>query len=203
MSTRTKTIIDWVLLIIFCAFLFSTLHILPVIWEVSAIILEEDVGYIPALFISSIMFFLLFYTIFFKEQRRLSSYVWYIVITGLLSVAYYYIKDPYDKMHLFEYFVLSFLFFRALHNHLYSKKLYVLGAVFSMIIAVIDETAQLFVANRAFSLTDIGADFTAALLGQLSITLIIKPKLETWRFKLKLKRTRLQEQKRWLSRRKF
>lgn len=190
------------MLVVFCVFLFSTLHILPVIWEVSAIILEEDVVYIPALFIGSIMFFLLFYTVFLKEQRRLSSYLWYIIITALLSVTYYYIKDPYDKMHLFEYFILSFLFFRALHHHLYSQKLYVLGAVFSMIIAVIDETTQLFVANRTFSLADIGADFTAALLGQFSIVLIIKPKLERWRFKLKLRRTLLKEEKRWLSRRK-
>lgn len=190
------------MLVVFCVFLFSTLHILPVIWEVSAIILEEDVVYIPALFIGSIMFFLLFYTVFLKEQRRLSSYLWYIIITALLSVTYYYIKDPYDKMHLFEYFILSFLFFRALHHHLYSQKLYVLGAVFSMIIAVIDETAQLYVINRTFSLADIGADFTAALLGQFSIVLIIKPKLERWRFKLKLRRTLLKEEKRWLSRRK-
>lgn len=71
-----------------------------------------------------------------------------------------------------------------------------------MIIAVIDETAQLYVTNRTFSLADIGADFTAALLGQFSIALIIKPKLERWRFKLKLRRALLKEEKRWLSRRK-
>lgn len=71
-----------------------------------------------------------------------------------------------------------------------------------MIIAIADETSQLYVANRTFSLADIGADFTAALLGQFSIVLIIKPKLERWRFKLKLRRTLLKEEKRWLSRRK-
>lgn len=201
MKTRTKVIIDWILLIVFCTFLFLTIELLPKYWGVLEYLLKGNVEYIPAVFIGSILSFLLFYTTFIKKQRELSSYVWFIILTFLLFFVYDYIKDPYDKMHLFEYFILSFLFFKALHHHIFSYRLYFLGAIFSMLIAVIDETTQLFTADRTFSLVDIGADFTAAVLGQLSIALIIRPKLERWRFKLKLKRGQLRAEKRWLSRR--
>lgn len=198
MKTRTRAIIDWSLLSIFCVVMFLTLKILPKIWQVSAFLLEEDVSYIPKIFIGSILLLFFLYLVFFKRQRRASSYIWFIILTVSLSFAYGHIEDPYDKMHLFEYFILSFLFFRALHHHIFSQKLYLMGAVFSMIIALLDETTQLFIANRSFSPIDIGADFTAAVLGQLSISLIVRPELEAWRFKLKLWRTKLRAEKRWL-----
>lgn len=201
MKNHIAILLDWILLFIFCTFLFLTVELLPKCWGLLEYLFEEVIGYVPALFIGAILSILLFYTVFIKKQRRLSSYAWFIILAALLLVVYDYIKEPDDKMHLFEYFIMSFLFFKALHHHVFSYRLYFLGAIFTMVIAVVDETMQFFTASRTFNLADIGADFAAAMLGQLSIALVIRPKLERWRFKLKQKRAHLHAEKRWLSKR--
>jgi len=79
-----------------------------------------------------------------------------------------------------------------------STKLYFLGAVLTIIIAIADETTQVFSPVRGFSFSDLGADFISATLGQISIALVIRPKLEVWRFTLKSKVKGLKAQQEWL-----
>ncbi|NQT89785.1 MAG: VanZ family protein [Candidatus Omnitrophica bacterium] len=198
MKTRTKVIIDWSILLIFCVLLFLSLRIVPIIWRVLLYFFEESVSYIPIVFIGTVLLFLLLYVAFARKQKSLSSYVWFGVLTLLFFVVYDYIKDPYDKMHLCSYFIISFLLFRALHHHIFSQKLYFIGVIFSMSLAMADEYAQMFVAGRTFSYGDMFADFAAATLGQLYIALVIKPKLERWRVTLRVKSRILKSEMKWV-----
>ncbi|MFC1808465.1 VanZ family protein, partial [Candidatus Omnitrophota bacterium] len=88
------------------------------------------------------------------------------------------------------------------HHHLYTTKLYVIGALFTMIVALVDEYTQMFTVYRTFSFADIGADFAAGLLGQFSIALILRPELDIWRVGLRYKRKMLIAQNRWIDEKK-
>ena len=202
MRTRTKVIIDWGLLGFFCLVMFFTSTTLPEVWENLPDLFQGNKEYLPMIFIVSIQLIFLGYLIFVRKQAKVSSYLWYIFFMGLLFFVYKQIPDPYDRMHLFEYFIVTYLFFKALHHHIFSQKLYFMGVIFTLSLALIDEFFQLFTFERTASLADLAADFAAATVGQLSIALIIKPKLEKWRFKLKLKRAQLSAEQQWLKKRK-
>jgi len=191
-------IFDWALIIVICGFIFSTLDILPAVWNALRFIIGDGVNFIPVVFIGSVLGFFLFYTLAVKKQKHLQSYIWFGILVVCIYFAYKGIEGPYDKMHLFEYFIMSFVLFRVLHHYIVSTKLYFLGAIFTLVVAVVDETMQGFSPTRVFSFADLGADFVAATLGQISIALIIKPKLEIWRFTLKSKIKRFHAQEEWL-----
>lgn len=202
MKTRNKILFDWIVLFVFCSIIYLTMDMLPTVWNILQSSVGVNVVYIPRIFVGSVLLFLFFYLLIFRKHRVLSSYLWFAGLTVILGVMYGSIGNPYDKMHLFEYFIMSFLFFKALRHHLFTTKLYFLGAIFAMIMALTDETFQFFTAERTFSLGDIGADFVAATLGQIAIALIIRPKLEVWRPMLRRSQRHLRAQEEWLKRRK-
>lgn len=72
--------------------------------------------------------------------------------------------------HIFEFMVLAILFFTVLINFPILHQLF-LSLVFSISIAIIDETIQLFVSGRAGSIVDVGFDSIGVLIG-LSICLL-------------------------------
>ncbi|MFC1807527.1 hypothetical protein ACFL0T_04080, partial [Candidatus Omnitrophota bacterium] len=113
MKAQADVLISWMLLILFCVFIFLSLEVLPSIWGLLEHADFVNADLIPPIFIGGIQIFLLYYTFFVKKQRAVSSYVWFFILNIILSVIYFAIENPYDKMHLFEYFTLSFLFFRA------------------------------------------------------------------------------------------
>ena len=190
------------LVLSFCALIFLTRDILPAIWNSFRSFAGDDAAaYIPAVFVGCSMLFLLLYLIFIKKKRRLSNYIWYLAVLAVLSLAYTRIGNPYDKMHLFEYFLLSLFAFRLFHHYFFSYKLYLINAIFTILIAVIDEGSQLFTVYRSFSFADLGADFIAAVLGQVSIALVIAPKLQVWKFYIKRKYKHFFAQEEWLNRR--
>lgn len=190
------------LVVSFCALLFLTQDALPAIWNtVRSLFGDAVVMYIPAAFMGSSMAFLLLYIVFIKKKRNFSNYIWYLIVLTVLYVAYMGIDNPYEKMHLFEYFLLSLFAFRLFHHYIFSYKLYFINAIFTIAIALLDEGSQLFTVHRTFSFADLGADFTAAVLGQLSIALIIAPKLQVWRLRIKSKYKHYYAQEKWLNRR--
>jgi VanZ family protein len=138
------------------------------------------------------------YTVIVKKQKNFLAYAWFLILAVLFYVAYDEIENPYDKMHLFEYFALSFLFFRLLRHYMFNVWLYPVCAMLTMVVAITDESLQIFTSHRHFSFSDLGADFISALLRQISIALTIRPTLESYRYTLRRKKRHFLDEKRWL-----
>ena len=78
-----------------------------------------------------------------------------------------------DKfVHLVEYGVLGFLFYRALKVSKLASRVFLLAMIFSLLYALSDEVHQLFVPGRVFDLWDLAADS----LGVISVALYLRYK---------------------------
>ncbi|MCK4648089.1 VanZ family protein [bacterium] len=76
-----------------------------------------------------------------------------------------------DKfIHLIEYGILGFLFYRALKVSRLAKQVFVLAIIFSILYALSDEIHQYFVPGREFDLWDLAADS----LGVVFVALYLK-----------------------------
>ena len=200
MKPNTTVVLDWMLFISFTVFLYMAVDILPAIWSVLNLITGKNIEYFPGIFIAIPLFLLLFYTVFIRKQQNTYCYVWYIILTVGMVQIYYMIEGPYNRMHIFLYFMVSILFFRMLHHYLHDNRLYFFGFLMAVSFGVFDECLQFFSANRGFSLSDIKADALAALLGQMFLMLVVRPDLRPSipRLKSKVKRYYVQEE--WLKR---
>lgn len=78
-----------------------------------------------------------------------------------------------DKfIHLIEYGILGFLFYRALRVSKLAKRVFVLAIIFSILYALSDEIHQYFVLGRNCDLRDLAADS----LGVVLVALYLKHK---------------------------
>jgi len=70
-----------------------------------------------------------------------------------------------DKLiHLIEYGILGFLFYRALRVSRLAKQVFILAIIFSILYALSDEIHQYFVPGREFDLWDLAADSLGIVL---------------------------------------
>ena len=78
-----------------------------------------------------------------------------------------------DKfIHLIEYGILGFLFYRALRVSKLASRVFLLAIIFSILYALSDEIHQFFVPGREFDLWDLAADS----LGIVLVALYLKRK---------------------------
>ena len=78
-----------------------------------------------------------------------------------------------DKfIHLVEYGILGFLFYRALRVSKLARRVFLLAIIFSILYALSDEIHQFFVPGRKFDLWDLAADS----LGIVLVALYLKHK---------------------------
>ncbi|MCK4649117.1 VanZ family protein [bacterium] len=70
-----------------------------------------------------------------------------------------------DKLiHLIEYGILGFLFYRALRVSRLAKQVFILAIIFSVLYALSDEIHQYFVPGRKFDFWDLAADSLGIVL---------------------------------------
>lgn len=110
------------------------------------------------------------------------------------------IESPFDRLHVIEYGLLSFLLFRILRFYVATTAIYLWVCLLVLVAAIIDESVQLFLPNRSFSLYDMWLDIVVAVLAQLTIALVIFPKLERWKIKISRLKKDLALQEKWVDR---
>jgi len=185
MKRAISFIRDLIFLLTFCTFLFTSMEIMPAVWGLLAYFSPDALQHLPDILGGFTLFILLLYVICVKKQTRISSYIYFLVLSIAIYVASARIDGPYNKMHLFEYFILSVLSFRIFHYFIYDARLYIIAVSICIVVGICDEFVQMFVASRAFDLLDLRSDIIAALFGQLFIFLVVRPDLDIWRSRLK------------------
>ena len=95
-----------------------------------------------------------------------------IDITGSFGSGLHYVIRK--GAHLFEYFVLSLLFYNYLKECLTRNKVFTLSILSSFLYACTDELHQTFIPNRAGSFNDVMIDTIGAALAILMVFLYRK-----------------------------
>jgi hypothetical protein len=179
-----------------------TFDVMPGMWSVWRLYLGELIDYVPLAFISGVQLLMLFYIIVVSKKNRYSSYIWYLILTAVLCISYTWLKDPYEKMRIFEYFLLSLIFFKVFHYQIEGRRVYVISAFATIAVAVIDEYLHYLIVYEPLSLPYIRAEVTISILAQISVALIFKPRFPTWKVNVNTKRELLAQQAKWLKKKK-
>jgi hypothetical protein len=198
MRLKIAPILDWLLFITFISFVFMAMDTLPAVWSLFNLVAGRNIEYFPGIFIAIPLLLLLFYTAFIKRQKNIGPYIWYIILTVSMVQVYYMIEGPYNRMHIFLYFLASILSFRLFRHFFHDKRLYIFSFLLASTVGVIDECLQFFSAHRGFCFLDIKADACAALLGQLFLMLVVRPDLMPWVPKLEKEIKGYHAQKKWI-----
>lgn len=180
MYKKTRVILDWSIAI---SCYLATLLIIPLSNYFLPNLGESTVDAVWNLFINiiiaAVFIILLAVLVSRGEKASLSSYISLAVIFGLGIFFLAHIQASHDRLHFLGYGILSLLLWRALRHSIATYMLYFWALLAVMIFACLDELLQLSGAGgRNFSFADIRTDWFSALLAQLLIALVFRPKLE-------------------------
>jgi len=173
---KIKRISGWLQVLVLVGLIFITIPYTPLLWKpLSA---HQKSFAIVGIYFLAFLFgiLILIYLVFYKKERKLSPYLWFLVITILYIQSFNTLKDfPIEKIHLIEYGALGFLIFKALKNDLKDLSIYIWSALIICYIGIIDETIQWIVPNRVGTIEDVWLNIRSGVLVLMLIGLVIRP----------------------------
>jgi hypothetical protein len=120
---------------------------------------------------------ILYFLIFRLKTKRASQYIWLLACFGFY--AYLIIKlrtYPEEAIHLLEYGLLSYFYFRALSHSIQDWTVYFTAGFFVMFTGTFDELLQWTMPNRYWGIKDIGLNTVAGGVFLLAINRGICPR---------------------------
>jgi hypothetical protein len=113
-----------------------------------------------------------------RRQLALGAYIGLTVFGGaLLGVAWHLRGNPVEAFHLVQYGILSVLIYRALLHRCSDNSIYLLSAVLTGSVGILDEWIQWLIPERYWGFRDVVINFTAAVLAQGLLASGLRPKL--------------------------
>lgn len=150
---------------------------MPKLWNY----LREHFGafviYFPYISLAVIGFFILMYLIFYC-QKSISVYIWFGVIVYLYIFCLGQLKLEIEKIHFVEYGILSCLVFKALHNDIKNRLIYLWASVIVFCFGFLDEGIQYILPNRVYDTHDVIVNGVAGVLAQMIIAFVLRPTLK-------------------------
>lgn len=115
------------------------------------------------------------------RPARLSAFAW--VAASLAGYAYLltlHCEFPFERVHLLQYSLLAWLYYRSLHLDV-SEKGAVIGAAFAVfIVGIADEGIQYFIPNRSMTLSDMQTNWAAGALGLIGLLALNRNGIWPW-----------------------
>jgi len=113
----------------------------------------------------------LFYAVL--RLRRPSTYLLLALLMPVYLVLFFLVQDPEETIHYLEYGLLVYFLYRALRFEFSSTGSGICAVTLGSLIGILEESLQLFVPQRFFTLNDLAKNIAACLLG-LAVTAIIE-----------------------------
>lgn len=168
----------WIYVELMMVCILLTLPITPILWRTATKIFGSPVNAVGYAFFLLLLVGFGVYTIRLHPKSKIAGT---LPLFGFALVYLYLLKYqcqfPAERLHLMEYGLLAYLFYRALRNDFPSKKAYVLGFLFASVFGFFDEAIQYVLPNRVFEIRDVMTNVMAAGLGLLAVKVLIKPDL--------------------------
>jgi VanZ family protein len=101
-----------------------------------------------------------------KKERRLTQYIYYILILIAFFLVMRFLRYPVERIHLIEYSIFGALFFWMLS--IYGLSLlasYTITVFATLLVGGADEIVQSFIPTRFFDFRDILINFQSGILG--------------------------------------
>mgnify|MGYP005838023557 CR=1 FL=1 len=164
---RSREINYWAVLLIFVAFIYATLNIIP-LWRetlvekfgeaVFATITNSAAG-----FFSALIFFVM---ILRNREKKILPYIAvFFVLFALRYVMKHWITIPVEQIHFIEYAVVGFLTYNALRLRLNGWSLIASSLLLTYFFGMVDECIQGNLANRVGEQRDMYWNGLAGLMG--------------------------------------
>ena len=156
----------WLIVLLYITLIFMTLGDVVPIVNFAEKRLGNNFNLIMSL--SPYIFFLSFfvYVTAIKKERRLSQYIYYILILTAFFLVMRFLRYPVERIHLIEYSIFGALFFWMVS--LYGLSLLASYAITVFVIVLVggaDEIVQSFIPTRFFDFRDILINFQSGVLG--------------------------------------
>ncbi len=152
-----------------------SLPVTPILWRAAAKTLGlafDALGYAVLTLTTAV------FAIYINRHReRFSAFS--LLLLALFATVYFYLlkyqcRFPAERLHLMEYGLLAYLFYRALRFDFSKASAYVLGFLLSSGFGFMDEVIQYFLPNRVFELRDVMTNVAASALGLLVVGVLLK-----------------------------
>lgn len=167
---------DWSIVAGYAFFIYSTLSIMPWIWNN----ISETTGGLNSFLVAVVLVVLALYMVFYliAAKKTISSFLWLPLLITFYVLALRMIELPIERIHFIEYGLLSILVFKALRHSIQNKSVYAWAALIAFLFGCIDEGIQYFLPNRSFDIKDITVNAVAAFFGLALLALVFRPRLE-------------------------
>ncbi|MCC7263635.1 MAG: VanZ family protein [Candidatus Latescibacteria bacterium] len=162
----------WGLALLYIAFVYSTIPLMPVVWRTLS---EHTQGAVRYLGIGVV--FSLGLALVLKARKGRAGRRWWTWV-GLLGVglAYAYLlqhfaRFPAERLHLVEYGLVSYLLLRALSLDLPAPRAYIVALLLTALVGAGDELIQWVLPERVFEMKDVQLNLVSGILGLLAVRL--------------------------------
>lgn len=177
-----KRIVRWIVAILYTASIFLLIPFVLPIWNrlcaefsVPAVVRTVNTA-VPALGVLALIAFFAF-----ARETRVRSYLWLAVVAGgfayLLTL---HCEYPVERVHLIQYSLLAFVFYRALRIDLSERASLIIAAAIALLVGTCDEVMQQFVADRRCTLSDMVTNWFAGGLGLVALMAFERDGIWSW-----------------------
>lgn len=177
-NPKLRRVKDWTIVGVYTGFIYATLSLMPGVWKWLTQQVGRPINYLAVIILTVAGAFLLWYLIFVRRDKNISSYVWFLLIACLYIYGLGKIHRPAEKIHFLEYGLLSYFVFRALRNDIKNRSIYLWTALIVFLLGFLDEGIQWFLPNRYYDIRDVIVNGAAGLLGLGVICFVIKARID-------------------------
>jgi hypothetical protein len=113
-----------------------------------------------------------------KRKLPRAAYIWLAVVSSLFLLRVFALRNsPEETVHYISYGALSLLAYRALAHRVHDHTIYVMSAIMTLMIGIVDEFLQWLTPSRIWHLRDLQINFEAACMVQIGLAMGLRPKL--------------------------
>jgi len=147
----------WLAIILYIAFIYATLGVMPNIWDALNDMLAGKTIAILYIIYSLIATAILIHILFVKKEKSFRKYILFFLFMGIIFAMVKLVKFPAEKTHIAEYGLLGILVYNALKVDFdrFDKRLYLSGIVICLVVGALDEIIQGILPNRYFNWSDV------------------------------------------------
>lgn len=165
----------WALAVLYIAFVYSTIPVMPAVWEVLREYTEGSIRYLGILAVAGVAVALIV-----QVWRRVGLTRWAPYLALLLIAPVYvvllnrYALFPSERLHLVEYGFMGSFLFRALRFDLSERRAYIASFLITVLVGIGDECVQWILPQRFFEVKDIQLNALSGCLGLLLLRFVVE-----------------------------
>ena len=165
----------WGLVLLYIAFVYSTIPLMPQIWKILQEHTQGAIRYLGIGVIGVVALVLLVQVWRSVGTRTLKPYIVLILVCPIYAYLLgRYATFPAERLHLVEYGFMGFVFLRALRIDFAAPNAYIMSFALTVLVGFGDECIQWVLPQRFFELKDVQLNAISGALGLLVTAFVLR-----------------------------